>query len=238
MGGRSARFGMVFPSRARVVHHHGLTHEILRPPRKCMSGFTNIPEMAKSMSRGIWITLIGFGLVACERPDEPLDAFSQRWQDASQNDAQQLYHMLDSTSQRKIRRDLEVMRGLDAASQRTVLDQLGDRTLRDLTKLSPQRYFAMLWQKVTNGQSTHPRLEPQGPDSGVMTLSLGSGQDARQLHVLVMRQAGQWTWQLPQQGIATRGDPTPTSLTENAPATINPYLPPTRNYGVPPQASW
>ncbi len=106
--------------------------------------------------------------------------------------------MLDSSSQWRIRHDLEVMRGLEPGAQQAVIAQLGGVRVENLHELTPQRYFARLWDLATDGQRPTMAVEASGDDSGYMILTLGRD---RTLRVRLLREAGKWVWQLPREGI-------------------------------------
>ena len=119
---------------------------------------------------------IGLGVSGCDRPNESLEAFRNRWSNAaSQKEAKGLYHMLDSASKRKIRQDLQIMQGLDSVSQRLILDRLGDKSIKNLTQLSTDRYFALLWQQSTRGKIPTIQVEAEGPQSAYMIMSIKQG---------------------------------------------------------------
>ena len=197
------------------------------------------------LSECILVVGIGLVLAGCDRPEESLDDFRKRWSHAASNgEAGGLYLTLDSASQRIIREELQVIRGLDSASQRAVLDQLGKPPATALADLSPQRYFALLWSRATQERKFDIQIEVDGPGVAFMRLAAedesASTGDAQPLYVALVNEGGQWRWRLPQQGLATAAH---SVIKENRSQRANtartqPRVPPRRNRGVPPRAAW
>jgi len=131
--------------------------------------------------------------------NESLESFTKRWHAAvNQRQTGELYDMLDAASQRRIRHDLELMRGLSAAEQQEAINQLGGERVKSLTELTPQRYFARLWEKVTLGKKPRMSIEAQGGNAAYMILSLDGGQSQR---VRLTIEGGRWVWVLPEEDV-------------------------------------
>jgi hypothetical protein len=147
---------------------------------------------------------LALALAGCGQSEETLDSFAKRWHaSVNDRDGQKLYDQLDAASQSGMRRDLEVLRGLDAASQQSVLNQLGGVRVQSLRDLEPAEYFALLWHRATDGQRPTMRVEAHDDHSAYMVLTLGR-KDQR---VRLWREAGRWVWQLPPQPFGvTTGD--------------------------------
>ena len=135
----------------------------------------------------------------CGRGGEELNMFLDRWnQVMSQHAYEQLFDMLDSSSQRSISHDLEVMRGLDAQAQKTVLEQLEQDKMASLAPMTSARYFSLLWKRATKGQIPTVDVAPASPVSADMILTY-EGQ--RRMHVHLMVEGNRWRWQLPKQSL-------------------------------------
>ena len=141
-----------------------------------------------------------FAAAGCNGVEEQtLEQFSQQWKKTLNSQAyDQLYGMLDSASQRHIRRDLEVMRGLDAVTHRMILDQLEAGDIKDLRKLTASRYFSLLWHRATDGQKGKINVAKRDPDSADMIVTFN---DDQRLPVNLIRENNQWVWQLPPQNL-------------------------------------
>lgn len=148
--------------------------------------------------RLICVLTLGLCLTGCDRGGgDTLSEFTKRWRKSvHQQSYETLYDMLDSLSQQRIRHDLDVMRGLDAASQTTILDQLDQPRLSSLRWMTPHRYFSLLWQKATRAQSPEVQVAPRGPDSADMILTFDA---KKKLPLKLIMEGDRWTWQLPQQ---------------------------------------
>jgi hypothetical protein len=92
-----------------------------------------------------------------------------------------------------------------------VIDQLGGERVRSLSELTPQRYFAALWQRLTEGERPGMQIEAEGDESAYMILSLG---ETRKQRVRLVVEGGRWAWVLPEQ----RFGPAATQPAETQPA--------------------
>ncbi len=147
----------------------------------------------------VWAVLLVLVIpLGCQREAQSLEQFKAQWVEAiKQQSYQRLYEMLDPSSQRSLRQSLEVMRGLDGSAQQTILDQLEQEDLTDLTHLSPARYFGLLWHRATQGRKPiQVDLAPGVAGIADMLLTFEGNQ---RLHVRVVRVGQRWAWQLPDQ---------------------------------------
>lgn len=141
---------------------------------------------------------LGICLVGCGRSGgDLLDEFGQRWNlVVGRGTYEELYDMLDSASKQTLRRNLENLRSLEAASQQAALDQLDQPRLKDLGQITPRRYFALLWQKATGGQKPQINLNAKGPQTAELILTF----DANSILRLPLAiEANRWVWRLPPQ---------------------------------------
>lgn len=154
------------------------------------------------MKRIALFMLIIFAAAGCKGGEgQTLEQFSQQWEKTLNNQAyDQLYGMLDSVSQRKIRRDLEVMRGLDIVTHRMILDQLEADGIKDLRKLMPARYFSLLWRRATDGQQGKIDVAQRDPDSADMIVTFNGTQ---RVPVRLTRENNRWVWHLPPQNLSS-----------------------------------
>lgn len=151
-----------------------------------------------------WILILWLGLVGCDRQTASLDEFLARWHETMMHGrTESLYLMLDSTSQRKIRQDLEKMRGLSNAAQRAVLDQLSARSVPDLHKLDASQYFALLWRASAGDKPLRVETNTDRHGSVTMILTVDEKESflgsPPTLRVPLVVEGGQWRWQLPPQ---------------------------------------
>lgn len=147
--------------------------------------------------RGAWVIglLLAAMLGGCGAREETLPQFEQRWHQAvNQRQGQDLFKLLDATSQRRVQQELEMLRGLEAQAQQAVIDQLGGVRVRSLMELQPADYFALLWEQATEGKRPTMSVEASDQSTAYMVLSLeGRGRQ----RIRLIRQAGRWSWQLP-----------------------------------------
>ena len=154
------------------------------------------------MRRIALLILITIAAAGCKGGEsQTLEQFSQGWEKTLNDQAyEQLYGMLDSVSQRQIRRDLEVMRGLDIVTHRMILDQLEADGIKDLRKLTPARYFSLLWRRATDGQKGKIDVARRDPDSADMIVTF---EGTKRIPVRLMREDNRWVWQLPPQNLGS-----------------------------------
>lgn len=150
------------------------------------------------MRNHAWIFALVLTLSGCGGgAGESLDSFTQRWYAAiNQRHVEELYDMLDAASQRRIRHDLEVMRGLPAKEQQDAINQLGGMRVKSLLELTPQKYFALLWDRATAGKRPTMSIEARGGESAYMVLALEGGRPQR---IRLALEGGRWVWALPWQ---------------------------------------
>jgi hypothetical protein len=147
--------------------------------------------------RFLLLVLLASLLTGCGRGSETLDAFSARWHSAiNAGKPEQLYDLLDAQSQRRIRTDLETMRGLSEPQQKAVIERLGGEKVKDLQHLSPQRYFGRLWDRTFEGRKPTMAIEARGGESAYMLVGLDGGRRER---FRLMVEGGRWVWVLPEQ---------------------------------------
>ena len=147
----------------------------------------------------IFLAAAAIGLGGCDSRHETLESFTARWHDAvNKRQPEGLLAMLDAASQRRIREDLERLRGLPPEAQKRVIDQLGGDRVKSLVDLTPSRYFALLWHRLTDGKPPTMAIEAAGGDSAYMVLGL-DGQRKQRLQLVV--EGGRWAWVLPEQMI-------------------------------------
>ncbi len=188
----------------------------------------------------IILLVTALSLIGCERAaDESLEDFRRRWLDARRNNVEQLFLMLDAGSQREIRQDLEVMRGLNPAAQRLVLDQLGGGS-DDFTRLTPSQYFALLWNKIAVDRSMQAEVEPLGYGIAQLILTPGDDSGTHPINVPLVYEGSRWRWQLPGQEDDPVPAPPATTVARNpaTPSAADSAASPRRNHGVPPRAAW
>ena len=186
-------------SRARVKGFERLVdlYRIVKAPHACVVLGTAV----------LWL-----GLVGCDRRVESLDAFLTHWhQTMMSGRGEELYPLLDIASQRRVRQDLEVMRGLSNAAQRAVLDQLDAPSVPDLNDLTAAQYFALLWQSAVGGKSLRVDTSTDRHGSVTMILTLDEKKSflgsPPTLRVPLVVEGGQWKWQLPAQSQWSRPPP-------------------------------
>jgi len=152
------------------------------------------------MRRIALLMLMTFAVAGCNRGEgQTLEQFSQQWEKTLNTQAyDQLYGMLGLASQRHIRRDLEVMRGLDIVTHRMVLDQLESDDIKDLRKLMPSRYFSLLWHRATGNQQGKIAVAGRGLDSADMVVTFNGD---KRMSVRLTRENNRWVWQLPPQNL-------------------------------------
>lgn len=149
-----------------------------------------------------WLFVLGAAVASagCGGSNETLDSFKQRWYAAvNSRQTEGLFDMLDLGSQRRLREDLERLRGLKPELQQSVIDQLGGERKQSLIELSPQRYFALLWHQLTEGRPPGMTIEAAGTDSAYMVLTLDGG---RRQRIRLIVEGGRWTWSLPEQEVS------------------------------------
>lgn len=154
---------------------------------------------ARPASWARWLCACALALAAsgCGGANETLDSFQKRWYAAvNSRQTETLYDMLDLGSQRRLREDLERLRGLKPEMQQSVIDQLGGERKQSLIELTPQRYFALLWHRLTEGRAPGMSIEAAGADSAYMVLTLDGG---RRQRIRLIVEGGRWTWALPEQ---------------------------------------
>jgi hypothetical protein len=140
-------------------------------------------------------------LAGCGGSSESLSGFEKRWHSAiNSRQPEQLYDMLDAASQRRIREDLERMRGMSEAEQRLAIEQLGGEKVKSLQELSPRKYFARLWERVLEGRKPTMNIEATGGDTAYMQVALDGGRRER---IRLMVEGGKWVWVLPEQKFET-----------------------------------
>jgi hypothetical protein len=141
------------------------------------------------------VLLAALWLVGCGNEGETLGQFEQRWHEAVNNrNADTLFDLLDSGSQRRVRRELETLRGLDPQAQQAVINQLGGIRVQSLMELKPQDYFALLWRLATEDKRPTMKIEASDQSSAYMLLAL-EGRGRQRIRLVL--QGGRWSWQLP-----------------------------------------
>jgi len=147
-----------------------------------------------------WIgVLLVQAVVGCNREAPTLNEFKERWEQTIRSqDYEQLYKMLDLHSRQKIRHDLEVIRGLDEALQKSALVQLGHPKLPNLRRTAAPQYFAMLWRQATGGKQPVVNVAAGHQGSADMVLAFEGN---KRLHLQLVFEGGDWAWRLPQQSI-------------------------------------
>ena len=145
--------------------------------------------------RWVAITVLTLGLAACGDDDgSSRDVFEQGWHEAVNNrQPDQLYHLLDSVSRRKIDTMLETLRGFDKNRQRVVIDFLGGKRISNLHEITPDEFFGLWWDKATNGKQPTMTIDAAGDTQAGMTLRLGG----KSQKILITRESGRWVWRLP-----------------------------------------
>ncbi len=152
------------------------------------------------MKQCLWlVVLTAAAATACQQEQETLETFQKRWQAmATRGQYEQLYPLLDNQSRQGIRRQLEVLRGLDPAAQKSVLRQLGQDKPADLRGVTAAQYFAMLWQKATQGKE--PRVDAASGRTGTADMIL-TYDGSKRMHIRLVQEGGRWSWLLPDRSL-------------------------------------
>lgn len=153
------------------------------------------------LSAALLLLLIGLTLVGCGSNDvEALETFEARWhENVNARHGAGLFDMLDGNSQRSLEHDLQTLRGLPAAQQSEVIDQLGGKRVESLSDLKTDEYFSLLWNLATGGERPRMQIEAAGSANAYMVLTMNDGRSER---IQLIAQGGQWRWRLPEQNFA------------------------------------
>jgi hypothetical protein len=168
-------------------------------PRSCrLSAAVLCPLLA--------VLAMALAVPGCDSGGEPsLESFRNQWHAAvNAGEAEQLYALLDADSRRRIEQTLQELRGLDSVIQRQVIAQLGGDAIDHLVDLGTDRYFALLWDRVTRGRRPTMQIEALGRDSAVMVLAIGPDHVQR---ITLSVEGGRWVWRLPPQHFGPVDDP-------------------------------
>ena len=138
-------------------------------------------------------------LAGCgDSPAGAMRDFEAKWHDAINfREDEKLYNLLDTESQRRLRLDLERLRGLEPAEQLRVIDKLGGARVESLVQVTPEEYFKLLWNRITDGKRPLMRIREHDDRTGYMILSL----DGTEQEVMLRFEAGRWVWRLPPQTV-------------------------------------
>ena len=143
------------------------------------------------------LMLLPMMLTGCSGPSEPsLEDFKEKWYAAvNQRRGEELYHLLDARSRRKIDEQLERVRGLSEEMHREVINFLGGDKVSNLHELSNARYFALWWNTVTDNPPPTMVIEATGGQGATMMLTLNEQSQRIELKI----EGGKWVWSLPEQ---------------------------------------
>jgi len=149
-------------------------------------------------------------LLACvcygcgDNPAGAMRDFQTAWNDAVNfREDEKLFFMLDTESQRRLRQDLERLRGLDPVQQRQVINKLGGERVDSLAQVTPEQYFRLLWNRVTQGRRPLMKIREHDDSTGYMILTL----DGVDQEIHLSYEGGRWVWRLPAQTVGFDSPP-------------------------------
>ncbi len=155
------------------------------------------PQLTLYAALTLVVTVMALVGPGCGRhEDASIAGFEQQWRRALRDqDHERLFHMLDARSRRRITRDLETLRGLEADKQRRVIEQLGGINVTSLNQINAAQYFALFWRRKTNLKRPDTLFDvPEGAQAGTMVLTL----DGREEKFTVLLEGDRWVWKLPE----------------------------------------
>ena len=142
---------------------------------------------------------VGLGAAGCGRGAPPVETFEKQWHDAvNSRQHEVLYDLLDASSRRHYRQELERLRGLPDHAQQFVIERLGGERVKSLHDLTPPQYFARLWHQAAHGRRPKMIIEAHSGSTAYMNLWLD---ESRKLRVQLIVEAGRWVWRLPPQDL-------------------------------------
>ena len=159
-------------------------------------------RMIGALSCLLYLVLGTVLLVAtgCGRGTPPVEIFEKQWHEAIKSRQYDLlFEMLDASSRRHYRQELDRLRGLSDHAQQYVIERLGGEKVKTLCDLTPPFYFSRLWHRATDGQRPKMLIEAHSGTTAYMILWLDK---SRKLRVQLRVEAGRWVWRMPPQDLA------------------------------------